>query len=65
MSYQYEIILEYKEQKGPVKLIQGVKITTSPTCCVKTFILSFQACVGSSRHMTAKEFFETCLKIEK
>ena len=65
MSYQYEIILEYKEQKGPVKLIQGVKITTSPTCCVKTFILSFQACVGSSRHTTAEEFFKTCLKIEK
>ena len=59
MSYQYEIILEWKEQKGPVKLIQGGGgITTSPTCCVKTFILSFQACVGSSWHMTAEEFFK-------
>ena len=40
----------------------GVKITTSPTCCVKTFILSFQACVGSSRCMTAKEFFQNLPK---
>ena len=40
----------------------GVKITTSPTCCVKTFILSFQACVGSSRHMTDKNFFKNLPK---